>query len=86
MVYLGVLGDFFINSAIINGKDWMDGRISADRYQPEMQDLRITWDAFSNNTPLEVSVTNRDAAAADFLAVLDCTAVRGSLIDGYKGV
>ncbi len=70
--YGGTAGAFTIDSVIINGRDYLNGAILADRYGGIVDDLSVDWgDGFSSTTPLLMTVTNISGAVDDYRGVID---------------
>lgn len=72
MFYGGTAGAFTIDSVTVNGRDYLNGAILADRYGGIVDDLSVDWgEGFSSTTPLFMVVTNISGAIDDFRGVID---------------
>lgn len=76
-IYTGLASAFTIDSVIVDGKDYLNGAILADRYLPIVTNRAVDWGGgFSSNTQMFVTVTNVSATPATFFGTLDCSVNR----------
>ena len=72
--YGGAATTFTIDTVVVNGQDYLNGAIIADRYGGIVDDLSVDWaKGFSSTTPMLMTVTNFSGAPADFRGVLDAS-------------
>lgn len=76
-LYGGVAGDFTLDTINVNGKDYLNGAIVADRYLPAVDNRAVDWGGgFSSTTPMLITVTKISVGDAFFRGVLDCSVDR----------
>lgn len=76
-LYAGTPGDFTIDTVSVNGVDYLNGPISADRYLPAVDNRAVDWGpGFSSNTVMTITVTKITVGDAIFRGVLDASVDR----------
>ncbi len=76
-LYTGAAATFTIDSVSVNGVDYLNGAIPAERYAAAIENRAVDWGpGFSSTTPMTIVVTNISGATAAFDGVLDASVDR----------